>query len=98
MAKTIMQRAVEQMLGGLAGGFVEQAQGAVPMPRCAPDGEPITPKTIADRIEEEVDKDPRQAMHLALLLACLIARQQKYEEKDALMAAVAAWGQTSALT
>jgi hypothetical protein len=96
--KTIGTRMVEQALGGLLGGLVEQAQGTNPMPRCAPDNEPITPRTIANRIDEEVEKDPRQALQLALLLACLIARQQKMPEKEAMMMAVAAWGQTSQLT
>jgi hypothetical protein len=98
MAKTLGSKIVEQLLGNLAAGIAGEADNQVPMPRCAPDGEPITLRTIANRIDEEVDKDPRQTMQLALLLACLIARQQKMVEKDALMMAVAAWGQTSQLT
>ncbi len=98
MAKTVGTRMVESMLGTLMGSMVDGASAANPMPRCAPDGEPITPRTMANRIDEEVEKDPRTAMQLCLLLACLIARQQKVSEKDALMAAAAAWAQTAQLT
>lgn len=96
--KTIGTRVAEAALGTLMGSLVDGAAATNPMPRCAPDGEPITGRTIADRIGEEVENDPRTAMRLALLLACLIARQQKIPEKDALMAAAAAWAQTAQLT
>lgn len=98
LGKTMGTRIVEQALGGLFAGLAEQAEGQNPMPRCAPDGEPITARTIANRIDEEVENDPRTTMQLALLLACLIGRQQKMAEKDALTMALAAWGQTSQLT
>lgn len=96
--KTLGTRIAEQALGGLFAGLAEQAEGKNPMPRCAPDGEPITPKTLSDRIAEEVERDPRTTMQLALILACVIGRQQKMQEKEALTMALAAWGQTSQLT
>jgi hypothetical protein len=96
--KTLGTRIAEQALGGLFAGLAERAEGQNPMPRCAPDGEPITPKTLSDRIAEEVERDPRVTMQLALILACVIGRQQKMQEKDALTMALAAWGQTAQLT
>ncbi len=96
--KTFLSRAVEGFIGGGLAAVAGSANEQHPMPRCAPDGEPITARTIANRIDEEVDRDPRQTIQLALLLACLIGRQQKMSEKEAMMMAVAAWGQTSQLT
>lgn len=98
LPKTLGTRLAEQALGGLFAGLAEQAEAKSPMPRCAPEGEPITPKTLADRIIEEVERDPRTTMQLALLLACMVGRQQKLSEKDALTMALAAWGQTAQLT
>jgi hypothetical protein len=96
--KTTATRVVEGILTTMLGSVVENAQKGMPPLKLAEEGEPITPRSILQQIEKTVDTEPKSAMRLAMTLGAIIARQQGVTEKDALMAAALAWGQTSNLT
>ena len=96
--KTTATRVVEGILTTMLGSVVENAQKGMPPLQLSEEGEPITPQSILRQLEKALDRDPKSAMRLAMTLGAMIARQQGVSEKEALMAAALAWGQTSNLT
>jgi hypothetical protein len=102
-AKTPMQSAVEGALSGLFGSFVSAAQEKSPPPPLSDDGEPITAMSIHDQLGRSLKldngtTDRERAIRQALSLACYLARQEGWTEKDGLLAATLAWQQTANLT
>lgn len=98
MEKTPATRMVEGLLTNMLGSFVKSTSDNNPPPQLAPEGEPITARSILDQIDKKLDNEPKTAMRLALILGAYIARQNDVGEKEALIAAGLAWGQTSGLT
>jgi hypothetical protein len=89
---------VEGLLSSMFGSIVQSSTKDMPPLTLAPDGEPITAGSILDQIEKNLDHEPKTAMRLALVLGAYLARQNGVSEKEALLAAGLAWGQTSGLT
>ncbi len=96
--KTALTSAVEGFVGGLLHSAAQNASNQNPPPKMAEDGQPITPQSIIEQLQKQLDHDPIAAMRLALTLGALIGRQAGVTEKNALIFAGLAWAQTSQLT
>jgi hypothetical protein len=82
----------------MLGSYVQSSTKDMPPITLAAEGEPITARSILQQIEKMLDNEPKTAMRLALVLGAYLARQNDVSEKEALLAAGLAWGQTSGLT
>lgn len=97
--KTPLSSAIEGLLTGFLNNAATQASNSNPCPALCEPGEPITPESIIVQIEKSLDRgDQHTACRQALTLGALLARQANVGEKDALVFAGLAWGQTSQLT
>lgn len=96
--KTAATRMVEGLIGGFLGSALDSATKDRPLPQLSANGEPITARSMLERLDLTIDGDPKTAMRIALILAAYIARQHGVTEKEALLSAAAAWAQTSQLT
>ena len=96
--KTVATRMVEGMLTSFLGSVVQDATANAPPIKLAEEGQPITIESVMKQLDLAIKTEPKSAVRIALMLACMLARQEGIGEKEALMFAGLAWGQTSNLT
>lgn len=96
--KTPATRAVESLLGSLAGGFINQAAAEHPAPPLAEEDEAISPTSIVGQITKHLGNgDHIPAARLALILASWLARGESLTFAEASKLAGLSWTQTAGL-
>jgi len=97
-AKTPIQSGVERFIVNAIGGAIENASASHPCPPLCSVGETPSPSTVVTQIATLLaDRQESQAAHLALVLACWLARRRNVEMAEALKLAGIAWTQSASL-
>lgn len=97
-AKTPATRAVESLLGSLAGGFINQAAAENPAPPLAEEDQAISPTSIVEQINKHLEHgDHLPAARLGLILASWLARGEGLSFAEASKLAGLSWSQTAGL-
>lgn len=96
--KTPATRAVESLLGNLAGGLISAAAADNPSPPLAEEDQTVSPSSIVFQIGKHLaEGDHLPAARLALILASWLARGEGLNFTEASKLAALSWTQTSGL-